>query len=107
VVTRKNGKPDIKFEAPKRIDRSSLPAIITVGVLVTDADGEKMPDAIVAFSLGGTGREADAFESETNANGRAKWQLAIAGGSSPILLVVEVTSPHGQTRTAKRQIVID
>jgi hypothetical protein len=107
VVTRKDGKPTIKFDAPKRIDRSTLPAIITVGVLVTDVDGAKMPDAAVVFSLIGTGRPADGLDSETNANGRSKWQLEIAGGSSPILLVVEVTSPHGQTKTAKREIVID
>ena len=107
VVVRMDGKPSVKLEAPKKISPQDLPKPIKFGVVVTDSAKDKMPEAVVTFILQGTGRPAESFESETNANGRATWTTEIKGGNpAPIELVVEVTSPHGQTKTVKQQIEI-
>lgn len=108
VVVRQDGRPSIKLDAPKKISRGELPKEVKLGVTVTDSESERMADAAVTFHLQGTGRPAETFETETNANGRATWKAQIKGGNSnPIELVVEVTSEQGQTRNAKQQIEID
>jgi hypothetical protein len=66
-----------------------------------------MSNAVVTYNLGGTGRPAETYEAETNANGRSNWSVLIPGGNNePIQLGVEVTSPHGQTKTMRHEIEI-
>ena len=108
IVVRKDGKPVVKLDAPKKIARNSLPKKVKLSVVVSDVGGQKMADAAVTFIMQGTGRPAETFESETNANGRASWSVEIKGDNqNPIDLVVEVTSPYGQPKTVKQQIQLD
>ena len=106
VVTRKDGKPVVKLIAPERVKRSSLPRKVRIVAEVTDSSGDKMEGASVSFSIGGDNRVAETFVDETAANGRAVWQAEVKGGSSPVLVGVEVTSPYGQTRRARHEITL-
>jgi hypothetical protein len=97
-VTRVDSRPYVKVEVtPKRI---SKPGPIKVAVTVTDAEGERMAGATVAYTLGSLTSPTDTHSTVTGANGRSVWKPEVAWSSSladTIILGVTVTSPAGDT----------
>ncbi len=108
VVVRKDGKPKIKINAPKTLKGGSLPKTIEIVVDVGDTGGDAMAGAEVSYHLQGVGWPTETSESETNDDGRSSWKVVVKPVAGDyVSLAVSVTSPYGQTRTAKRQIKIE
>lgn len=108
VVVAKDGKPVIELKAPAKVDGGSLPKSINVSAVVTDVDGERMPDAEVTFNITSVGGTADTSEETTDDKGRATWKTDVVRGSrNPVYVSVSVTSPTGQTRSQKLEIKVN
>jgi glucodextranase-like protein len=92
VVVRKDGSPKIELTVPKQVRRADLPRRLRIAVLVTDADGNEIPDATVNFSLSGLGWDTQSNPDRTDASGRAEWRpvLPASGSSDPVRIAVEV-----------------
>jgi hypothetical protein len=106
-VTRLDGRPTIKITAPDEIKRSSLPKTVRIVIDVSDAAGNKMEGAQVAYTLGAPDRTSLTEPDETNANGRSVWQPEIEPASATVdrlELGVVVTSPTGHPRTREHKI---
>jgi hypothetical protein len=106
VVTRKDGKPFVEVKVPKQVKRSALPRKVKLVVTVVDSEGDPMPGATVSYSIGGDNRTAETFVDETAENGRSTWSPEVKGGSSPVLVGVEVRSPYGGSRSLSREIAL-
>lgn len=105
-VVRRDGTPQIKVSAPKRVKRSSLPRTVRIVVVVTDKQGQALQDATVAYTLG-AGMPSLTHEAETDERGRSTWSPEIVRSDPPadvLELGVTVTSPYGFSRTERRQI---
>jgi hypothetical protein len=106
-VTRVDSQPYFKVDVtPKRI---SKPGPIKVVVTVTDAEGEPMAEATVAYTLRSPTSPSDTHTDVTGANGRSVWKTDVAWSSSladAIQLGVSVTSPGGDTEEEGYQIEI-
>lgn len=106
-VRRLNGQPTFEVKVvPKRLKRSSLPRNLRVVVDVTDARGKPMPDATVAFTLGGD-ILSETGEGTTDAEGRSVWEVEVPRTSAPaeaLALGITVTSPYGFEKSATRSI---
>ncbi|MFO7533738.1 MAG: hypothetical protein R6W93_14875 [Candidatus Limnocylindrales bacterium] len=106
-VTRVDSRPYFKVDVtPKRI---SKPGPIKVVVTVTDAEGEPMADATVAYTLRSPTSPSDTHTDVTGANGRSVWKTDVAWSSAladAIQLGVSVTSPGGDTVEQPYQIEI-
>jgi hypothetical protein len=106
-VTRVDSQPYFKVDVtPKRI---SKPGPIKVVVTVTDAEGEPMAEATVAYTLRSPTSPSDTHTDVTGANGRSVWKTDVAWSSAladAIQLGVSVTSPGGDTVEEGYQIEI-
>jgi hypothetical protein len=106
-VTRVDSRPYVKVDVtPKRI---SKPGPIKVVVTVTDAEGEPMAEATVAYTLRSPTSPSDTHTDVTGANGRSVWKTDVAWSSAladAIQLGVSVTSPGGDTVEQPYQIAI-
>jgi hypothetical protein len=106
-VTRVDSQPYFKVDVtPKRI---SKPGPIKVVVTVTDAEGEPMAEATVAYTLRSPTSPSDTHTDVTGANGRSVWKTDVAWSSAladAIQLGVSVTSPGGDTVEQPYQIEI-
>lgn len=108
-VIRQDGRPRLEVDVPEEVRKSSLPGRISVKVMVTDARGEPMADATVAYSLGSLTSPADTYSEVTGPEGNSSWKPEVAWSSSladVIQLGLTVTSPHGDTVEKKYDISI-
>jgi hypothetical protein len=108
AVQRKDGRPVIELNAPKRVARRELPRQIRVVVDVTDVEGREIEGATVSYSLGGPGWTAQDWVDETNAGGRSAWEVQLVAGASESdpILGVEVIAPNRERSEVFQEIEI-
>jgi hypothetical protein len=107
VVTRLDGRPSIKLRVPETVDP---PDEIRIVAEVTDARKKPMQDAEVHFTLTAPNQSTLDQNSITNAKGRAVWEVAISGSSSPadaLEVGVTVFAPSGDKRTKTQSIALE
>lgn len=113
VVIMEDGRPTIKLSiTPRSVARSQLPRQVKVGVEVLDPAGEPLQDAAVSFYLAGPGWVPEDLEAQTDADGRATWQVDVVAagpgsGESEPIVTVEVVAPDGQRNEERRTISIE
>lgn len=109
-VVQEDGTPQVKVKVvPKKLKRSALPDTdLKVVVTVTDARGDAMEDASVAFTLGG-GIATRVGEETTNESGKATWRQDVPAPyqeATTLQLTVSVTTPHGDKTKKEREIAL-
>ncbi len=104
-VFRIDGRPSVKLKFPESV---RPPEEVRIVAEVSDADGKKLPDAEVHFSLGGPNRTTLSESRTTNEKGRAVWVVEVGASSSPadaLELGVTVISPiTGDKKSLDRKI---
>ena len=108
VVERQDGRPIIALDAPSRVARSALPKPIRIAVQVKDVNGDRVENATVSYTLGGSDRTSDDFLDKTDANGRSNWDPMLAAGASDadVTVTVEVIAPNRQRAQSVKTIDI-
>jgi hypothetical protein len=98
-VTRGTGKLTARLSlSAARIKVSSLPREVELATVVTNPDGQPLPNASVTFTLSVSGIRTVATQALTGANGRASFRTTIPAGALPgqgIATVFVVTEAFG------------
>jgi hypothetical protein len=109
TVIRGSGKLDAKLRVSRyQFTQGSLPATVTLSVVVTDPDGRPLEGATVTLTLTPPGVAPITQTLTTDATGTAKWQTTIPAGASPgkgIAAALVETAAFGAT-TAQTVITI-
>ena len=108
VVQRKDGRPVVDLQVPKKVARSDLSKPIRIVVIATDADGKPIEGATVSFALGFPGSTAQDLEDQTDSEGRVVWRVApgASTSASQLTVTVDVIAPDGEQRQRSASIPI-